>query len=287
MKNIVCSLLTLTLIFSMSFLSKPTIAQEPARYLNEVFQENQIKIIKNIVYSTVEIEDNKEIKLKLDLYLPQNDRIVERPLIVWIHGGGFVAGTKEAMSRRCLDYAKLGYVTCTVQYRLARIRSKDSSIDDIVNAAVDDCRNAVDWLIMKADVFKIDKNTVFVGGSSAGGVTSCHLAYDDREWSNKESVKGIISLWGGILPKSIEKGSSGTFSYEITVESTECSACIIHGEKDPIVPVQLAYDLAKKLNDAEIPCTLKIDPNAGHGVRTGTNKSYHSIETLYLYICMQ
>jgi hypothetical protein len=35
---------------------------------------------------------------------------------------------------------------------------------------------------------------IFVGGSSAGAITSCHVVYDDRDWSHRENLKGIISL---------------------------------------------------------------------------------------------
>ena len=286
MRKIVC-LLTICSLFCCMNVAKTSVhAQEPVRYLQEVFQENQLTTNTNLVYKTVEITEDESIDLKLDITYPNNDTLTQRPLLVWIHGGGFVSGTKEVMTRRCIDFAKMGYVTCTIQYRLAKDHVLGDTFQDVVEGAVDDTRSAIDWLLENASEYKIDPTTVLVGGSSAGAVTSCHVAYDDREWDNKKVLKGIVSLWGGLLPTNMEEGKTGELDYDVQVQENECPACLIHGAKDPIVPVQLAYDLANKLEAVGIPCTMKIDPTAGHGVKPDTARSYHSVEPLFLFVCM-
>jgi predicted esterase len=257
------------------------------RYLEEVFSPDQLKIETDIVYKTIEKPNQSTLELKMDIVAPMEDSLEKRPLLVWIHGGGFVSGSKEVMLKRCIEYAQLGYVACTINYRLVRDLPYPYTMDTVIEAAVDDSRDAIDWLLENASRIGIDENMVLVGGSSAGAITSCHVAYDDRPWSNKDKLKGIISLWGGILPTHSADFKLGLISYDVAVDENECSACIIHGAQDTVVPVSMAYALETKCADVGVPCIMKIDPNAAHGVRSDINKSYHSIEPLFLYICMQ
>ena len=74
MKKFNCIFLVVFFLLNLCF-SINTNAQEPVRYLNEIFQDNQINIRKDIVYKKVKIDDDKEIELKLDLYLPQTDEL--------------------------------------------------------------------------------------------------------------------------------------------------------------------------------------------------------------------
>ncbi len=257
------------------------------RYLEDIFQPEQLKIETDIVYKTIEKSNKSILELKMDIVSPLEESSKKRPLLVWIHGGGFVSGSKEVMMKRCIEFAQLGYVTCTINYRLVRDLSYPFTMDTVIEAAVDDSRDAIDWLLDNAFTFGIDENIVLVGGSSAGAITSCHVAYDDRPWNNKDKLKGIISLWGGILPTHSADFELGLISYDVIVDEDECSVCIIHGAKDTTVPVSMAYALEEKCADAGIPCIMKIDPHAAHGVRSDINKIYHSIEPLFLYICMQ
>ncbi|MDD4028559.1 MAG: alpha/beta hydrolase [Caldisericia bacterium] len=257
------------------------------RYLEEIFQTDQLKMDYDVVYKSIETSNRSTLQLEMDIISPIEEPTEKRPLLVWIHGGGFVSGSKENMRKRCLEFAQLGYVTCTINYRLAQDLPYPFTMDNIIEAAVDDSRDAIDWLIKNASIYGIDENTILVGGSSAGAITSCHVAYDDREWDNKERLKGIISLWGGILPTHSADFELGLITYDVDVDENECSPCIIHGAMDPIVPVSMAYALEEKCSLVGIPCTMKIDPEAGHGVRSDIDKTYHSIEPLFLYICMQ
>jgi acetyl esterase/lipase len=107
--------------------------------------------------------------LRLDLYLP-GGKAVERPLVVYIHGGGWQSGHTRH-SGAFADWpsvlaslARKGYVVASIEYRL--------SGEARFPAAVDDVKTAVRWLRSQASELGIDRSRAVLWGGSAGG----HLA---------------------------------------------------------------------------------------------------------------
>jgi acetyl esterase/lipase len=105
----------------------------------------------------------------LDLAMPKKPADKPRPAIVVIHGGGWVEGDKSSFATtktpgNILDYAKLGFVAVTINYRL--------SGQAPFPAAIDDCRCAVRWLRAHAAEYHVDPSRIGAWGNSAGG----HLA---------------------------------------------------------------------------------------------------------------
>jgi acetyl esterase/lipase len=103
---------------------------------------------------------------KLDLYRPAGDSAV--PVVVWIHGGGWVAGTKEEVFLAALPYFDMGFAVINVEYRLARVSKAP--------AAVEDCLCVLHWLGGHADEYHLDLNKVIVSGASAGGHPALTIA---------------------------------------------------------------------------------------------------------------
>ena len=100
----------------------------------------------------------------LDLYAPKNAR--EVPLIVWIHGGAFLFGSKEGFPVEPVPLHLLldGYAVASINYRLSR--------EALFPAQLEDCKAAIRWLRAQAEEFGLDPNRIGVWGASAGG----HLA---------------------------------------------------------------------------------------------------------------
>jgi acetyl esterase/lipase len=108
---------------------------------------------------------------RLDLALPSGSPAQLRPAIVVIHGGGWIEGDKSSFSTpknrppgNIYDFAKLGFVAATINYRL----SKEAPYP----AALHDCKCAVRWLRAHAEQYRVDPDRIGVWGNSAGG----HLA---------------------------------------------------------------------------------------------------------------
>ena len=67
----------------------------------------------------------------LDVYLPKNKTSAKLPVIVNIHGGGWIYGTKETYQFYCLAMAKEGFAVVNANYRLAPDVVYPGELDDI------------------------------------------------------------------------------------------------------------------------------------------------------------
>ena len=116
----------------------------------------------------------------LDLALPKGEATAPRPAIVVIHGGGWIEGDKSSFSTpnnrppgNIIDFARLGFVAATINYRLAG--------EAPFPAALHDCRCAVRWLRANAKKYEIDPERIGVWGNSAGGHLALLLAMLDEQ----------------------------------------------------------------------------------------------------------
>ena len=99
---------------------------------------------------------------KLDLLVPKDHATKKRPLVIFIHGGGWLSGRKEDGHGVIRTIAATGdYVAATVNYRLTREAAWPAQIHD--------CKAAVRFLRGNADKYGIDSGRVGVMGISAGG----------------------------------------------------------------------------------------------------------------------
>ena len=138
-------------LLSASLISFPETkaSQNDLRYLTKVFDE--VQTTKNIIYKSVEDRTGKIVDLSLDIYEPKNDKIDKRPLIVWIHGGGFRNGDKNNLALRCSEFAQMGYVSVTINYRLSR--DYTNNILDAISDATEDARSASHYV--RNDAYRI------------------------------------------------------------------------------------------------------------------------------------
>jgi len=108
---------------------------------------------------------------KLDI-VSARDRVLPRPAIVMIHEGAWMAGDKSSYHSLMAEYAQLGYVTASIDFRPSTVAR--------FPAAVEDCRRAVRWLRMHASEFGIDPKRIGVMGYSSGAHLAMMLALDDQ-----------------------------------------------------------------------------------------------------------
>ena len=119
---------------------------------------NHYVVQANVVYNVANNYENK-----LDLY-DRRDVQDPQPTLIYIHGGGWTGGSKEAGFNKVLPYLEMGWNVVNVEYRLAKVSHAP--------AAVEDCLCALRWVATNAKQFHIDTNKIVVTGDSAGG----HLA---------------------------------------------------------------------------------------------------------------
>lgn len=187
-----------------------------ARYKDEVFPD--ITTQKNISYSPAEHRGIKEKYFKFDLHEPKSDTAQKRPLIIWLHGGGFKFGSKKAKGITLWGetFAKHGYVCAALNYRLSKknplfnfIELKKSCYD-----AVQDVEEAIAFFKQNQARFRIDTNRIIVAGNSAGAMVALHAAYASQAQLaasaqlpgasslstkiNSQNIAAVVNFWGGL-----------------------------------------------------------------------------------------
>ncbi|HRP58163.1 alpha/beta hydrolase [Agriterribacter sp.] len=214
----------------------------PARYKDRVF--TAVTTDKNIIYQSNPPAGTKEKYYLLDLYQPENDTSTSRPLIIWIHGGGFKFGNKTSrgIPLWCKRFAQRGYVCAAVNYRLSKEPAL-SNFTALVNAcsdAMEDIDQAVSFFIKNSNVYRIDTSRIILAGNSAGGMIALHLAYSNAVLMKqlvqpgadpglvaaipeRRDIAAVINFWGGMFDTGWLKNAS------VPIVS-------VHGGKDRIVP---------------------------------------------------
>jgi len=214
---------------------------------------------KDVVYKTVDTLD-----LKLDIYHPKNIK-KDAPLIIFIHGGAWKKGDKHDYLVYLISFAKKGYVTATIQYRLTDVAKYPAQLHDV--------EDAVRWLKFNADDYHIDPSKVALVGGSAGGHLAMMNAYsntpdDVDENGISASVQGLVNFYGPsdltaetainassvqyLIGKSYEeapelyKNASPLFLISNNVPPT----LTFQGTLDELVPYQQSDILHKTLEDA-------------------------------------
>jgi len=234
------------------------------RYRDPITQD--VKVTGGITYSTS--QDGVANDLKLDLYEPRTDTVAKRPAFIWIHGGGFVGGSR-ASSDMARYFASLGYVAVSIDYRLlpAGTRGCGGTGDqrpECVQAATNaqhDAQAVVRWLRAKATTYGIDPARVAMGGSSAGAVTSLLVATNSQDPGNSGNP-GPSSKVGGVV------SAAGGLPTNDTIDSGDAAPLMVNGTLDTTVPFAWAESNNAAFLAAHVPAVFEPQEGVGHNVIT-------------------
>lgn len=215
----------------------------------------------DIIYKIIEGDT-----LRLDIYRHKSVH-KSAPLLVFIHGGSWKKGKKDDYRRYLIDFAKKGYITATISYRLSGQAKFPAALNDV------NC--AIGWLKSNADKYFIDANKVALIGGSAGGHLAMMAGYssDILEFDTKYKKEGIdnrvqvvVNLYGPsdlTTEVAIESGSVQEFIGQpystvpdIYIKASPITyltkddppTLIFHGTIDEIVPVKQSDKLKKDLD---------------------------------------
>jgi acetyl esterase/lipase len=143
--------------------------------VNDTFAD--VSVSDAVLYSSV-TDDFGVHNLRMDIYQPRGDTAVDRPAILWIHGGSFRTGDRFQLRSFATDFAVKGYVTATIDYRLLRKYMPFAQLGPSLALAQSDAQAAVRYLKFHASGLRIDPNRIAVAGFSAGSITSFAIGYD-------------------------------------------------------------------------------------------------------------
>ncbi len=112
------------------------------------------------------INDGNKYHL-MDLYYPENTT-GKLPVIIDVHGGGWVYGDKELNKYFCMNMAKRGFAVFNMSYRLFP--------DVTVNEQLQDIGFALRWISENAKEYPCDMDNIMLVGDSAGGQLAAYSA---------------------------------------------------------------------------------------------------------------
>jgi acetyl esterase/lipase len=247
--------------------------------------QNQYAVAANVTYLTATGYESK-----LDVYR-RRDVTTPQPTLVFFHGGGWIAGTKEASFMSILPWLEMGWNVVNVEYRMARVAPAPAGVEDVL------C--SLRFVVGQAKTYGVDVNRIVVSGESAGG----HLALAagmipesagftricaGGGFAGSEAavpkVAAIIN-WFGITDVGDMLGGPNARSYAVqwvggAAHRDEVARGVspltyvraglppilsIHGDADPIVPYSHAVRLRDALTKVNAPNELMTIPGGGHG----------------------
>jgi acetyl esterase/lipase len=247
--------------------------------------QNQYAVLPNVTYLTATGYD-----AKLDVYR-RRDVTTPQPTLVFYHGGGWIAGTKESSFMSVMPWLEMGWNVVNVEYRMARVA--------LAPAAVEDAQCALRFVVSQAKNYNIDVDKIVLSGESAGG----HLALTTGMipasagftsicsgggfTSNEGSVPKVAAIinWYGITDLNEMLAGPNARSYAVQwvgsaanrdavaksispltyVRADLPPILSIQGDADPIVPYSQNVRLKEALTKAGAKNELFTIPAGGHG----------------------
>jgi predicted esterase len=201
----------------------PIPGEGPLRYRDVVI--NKITTTYDVAYGSAVDQQGQTVTLEADVYQPAEDTATQRPLIIWVHGGGFEFGSKiePDMVDQATYFSRLGYVNASISYRL-RVNGcavPDAGCIQAINDARADAQAAVRFFRANAATFGIDPDRIAIGGTSAGAITALGVAYGSVD--AESSVRGASSLSGAVIFPNL-------------IDPSDPDTLLFHDDTDPVVP---------------------------------------------------
>jgi dienelactone hydrolase len=243
-------------------------ASAAVRYRDEVFGD--IVTTKDLKYGEAVNRSGVLQELRLDVHEPAGDTAPLRAAVVWVHGGFFTHGSKEDYRTAWTQFAKAGYVTFSISYRLhptlpdgAAPIVQELAVQDAVDATEDaqhDAQAAVRWVRQHAADYRIDPERVAIAGHSAGGITAQRVLFNDHDPGtsgnpgHSSRVAAAVSMAGGSIPGVL-----------VRIDPLEPPLQLIHGAADDIVPFPADPPACLVTVLLLNTCEMVIDPDQDHG----------------------
>jgi acetyl esterase/lipase len=241
------------------------------------------RIVRDVEFANVDT-----YSLKLDLYLPPE--VKGPPLLVWIHGGGWKAGSKNGCPISWLTDD--GYAVASISYRLT-----DRAI---FPAQIHDCKAAIRWLRANAGKYGYSTAKVAVSGSSAGGhlaalvgtsgdvkelegtvggnldqssrvdavvdfygATDFVLRSKTQPHRANEEGSVVYLLLGGGADQKVELAKQASAAFHVT--SDDPPFLVFHGSNDKTVLIDQSERINEVYTKAGLPIALHVLKGSGHG----------------------
>lgn len=270
-------------LFSIIIYTLNTLNSKVPIEVNEEFEE------KTFVYKETEERD-----LKLDLWLPHNDKD-NNPLVFFCHGGGWISGFRNQPNNVswCKYLASKGFAVVSIDYRYGYT----NTMEDILS----DYTDALQFVKDKSIDMKVDRNRIVLMGLSAGAHLSMLYATYYSSIQNEERMSGIKSVVSYYGPSDLSdilmddnKSLFAKFALKKTIDSEDdeieemyreediyryyspitwvsesmVPVFLAHGMEDNTVPYRSSVKMAEKLKDYNVKYKFISHKDADHSFDT-------------------
>jgi acetyl esterase/lipase len=241
------------------------------------------RVQRDLVYATVNGKS-----LALDLYMPAN--VAAPPLVVWVHGGRWMNGTKADVPTEFVEH---GIATASVDFR--------QSTEARFPAMVHDIKAAIRFLRAKAPEYGYRSDRIAIAGSSSGahlaalvGVTNGHKELEGTlgDFGRQSSaVQAIVSYYGasnlttiltqstpygvGVRKPALQNllGASPDENRELAklaspvmhIDKNDPPLLLLHGDQDPQMPINQTHELEGAYEKQGLDVFFDVVHGAGHG----------------------
>ena len=252
-------------------------AQTLAAAAAERIERAGIEVRRDVVYADLPGVDQE--RQTLDLYLPSDADVprARRPMVLYVHGGGWIAGSKAQAFLQPLALVPEGFVYASANYRFR----PDATVAEMAQSVA----SAVGWLTRHAGEFGGDPHTLFLVGHSAGAhlvsLLGTNGTFLQDAGVHPATVRGVVSLDTAVydLPKLLGETEAAprqrVFGEEPNAEAVspwhhvEYGAphpafLIFYSEGQPAAATQ-TIPFAKRLNDAGHVATVLEAVGRDHG----------------------
>ena len=227
--------------------------------------------------------------LLMDWYIPKNLQRTPSPVIIWIHGGGWV-GSDKSENAVPVFLSERGWIVASINYRL--------SGEATFPAAIEDCKCAIRYVRADADKYGVDPRKIGLVGSSAGAHLSLLAGMADEKaglegsggWTGVSSrVQAVASLKGvsdftvghkafqdglGIAPSRFLGGTmeEKPEAYQRAsplhwLTPDDPPVLLLHGDDDTTVPYDQSVKLKKAYDKLGLQAELVPVAGATHQLR--------------------
>jgi acetyl esterase len=236
------------------------------------YTNQQMPVVGN-VSTGVPIRDIAGWRVTADVYTPVGEPPF--PVLVYLHGGGWVMGAPSTHRRLAADLATLGLLTVVVDYRRAPKHRFPAAVEDTIDA--------INWVRDHASDLGGDSSRLLVGGDSAGAnlaaaalatgeagdVAAALLCYGI--FDVQRALPSLVELIGGPDPHAqlyLEPDDVLGLTDDPRLHPERyCSefpaTLVLVGEHDPLLAESQA--LADRLADTPVAFEFVVAPDAPHG----------------------
>ena len=241
-------------------------------------------------------------QIKMDIYMPPDSKLTPAPVLYYVHGGGWAAGSKDKgglplMQPVFVRVAEKGFVCVSINYRLTKKKGV------LMRGCVTDAMDGLRFLKKNADRYGLDPDRIVVWGDSAGGQLAQMLTYaDPNAFVGDESLADFavqpmagMSWYGptdftdvNLFKTDFSDKNPNRFGARITgtasgyaknakayeemspyywIKTDSPPLLLLQGDMDATIPLAHAPHLKTKADQIGADVQMVIVKNAGHNWR--------------------